>query len=84
MKKPVSSQYIFGAIFLGLAIYQMIIQDTFEVLLYALAGITFIINALSMEPRLGSYKKPLVIISWLLIAATGILFLWMLQFKYLN
>ena len=82
--KKLTTQYFFGSLFIAIGIYQLVIKDYLEFYLYALAGVTFIINALSMEPRLESYKKPLVIVSWLLIAGTGILFLWMLQFKYLN
>lgn len=76
-------QYLFGLIFVGVAVYQLTINDTLEFSLYALAGLAFIVNALTMEPRLMPYKKPLVIFSWLLIAVTGILFLYLLQFKYL-
>jgi hypothetical protein len=79
-----SSQYIFGSLFIAVGIYQLVIKDYLEFYLYALAGATFIINALSMEPKLLAYKKPLAILSWLLIIGTGVLFLWMLQFKYLN
>lgn len=76
-------QYLFGLIFIGVAIYQLAIEDLLEFALYALAGTSFIVNALTMEPRLVPYKKPLVIASWILIGATGILFLYLLQFKYL-
>jgi hypothetical protein len=76
-------QYLFGLIFIGVGIYQLTIEDYLEFALYALAGAAFIVNALTLEPRFVSYKKPLVIASWILIAATGILFLYLLQFKYL-
>jgi hypothetical protein len=76
-------QYLFGLIFIGVGIYQIAIKDYLEFCLYALAGLAFIVNALTMEPRLLSVKKPLVIASWILIGATGILFLYLLQFKYL-
>ena len=76
-------QYLFGVIFIGVAIYQLVIEDFLEFALYALAGTSFIINAFTMEPRFVSYKKPLAIASWILIGATGILFLYLLQFKYL-
>ena len=76
-------QYMFGLIFLGVGIYQLTINDLLEFSLYALAGLSFIVNSLTMEPRLIQYKKPMVIVSWILIAATGILFLYLLQFKYL-
>lgn len=80
---PKNRQYLFGILFLGVGIYQLAMNDLLEFSLYALAGASFIVNALTLEPRLLTYKKPLVIVSWILIGATGILFLYMLQFKYL-
>ena len=76
-------QYLFGLIFIAFGIYQLMVKDYLEFSLYALAGTSFIVNCLAMEPHLVAYKKPLVITAWLLIAATGILFLYLLQFKYL-
>lgn len=76
-------QYLFGLIFMAVGIYQFTIKDWLEFSLYTMAGLAFIVNSLTMEPRLFSYKKPLVIISWVLIISTGILFLYLLQFKYL-
>ena len=78
-----SRQYLFGLIFLGVGIYQLTVKDYLEFALYGLAGMSFIVNSLTMEPRLASVKKPLVVVSWILIGATGILFLYLLQFKYL-
>lgn len=80
---PRTRQYLFGLLFLAVGIYQLVIQDYLEFALYALAGTSFIVNALTLEPRVVHYKKPLVIVSWILIGATGILFLYLLQFKYL-
>ena len=77
-------QYLFGLIFLAVGIYQFTIKDFLEFSLYGLAGLAFIVNALTMEPRLSGQKKPLVIVSWILIGGTGILFLYLLQFKYLS
>jgi hypothetical protein len=76
-------QYLFGLIFVGVGIYQLVIKDYLEFSLYSVAGLAFIFNALTFEPKLFSYKKSLVIISWFLIGATGLLFLYLLQFKYL-
>jgi hypothetical protein len=75
-------QYLFGLIFVGVGIYQYVIGDYIEMWLYAIAGVAFIVNSLTLEPRLIAYKKPLVVVSWILIASTGILFLYLLQFKY--
>ena len=80
---PRTRQYLFGLLFIGVGVYYAVRSDYMELTLYSLAGLAFIVNALTMEPRAASYKKPLVVFSWLLIAATGILFLYMLQFKYL-
>jgi hypothetical protein len=76
-------QYLFGTIFLGFGIYQIVARDYLEFGLYGVAGLAFIFNAFTFEPKLLPYKKILVITTWTLIAATGILFLYMLQFKYL-
>ena len=76
-------QYLFGLIFIAVGIYQSTIRDWLEFALYTLAGLAFIVNSLTMEPRLLKYKKPLVIVSWILIISTGVLFLYLLQFKYL-
>lgn len=76
-------QYLFGLIFLAVGIYQATVHDWLEFSLYTLAGLAFVVNSLTMEPRLLQYKKPLVIVSWVLIISTGILFLYLLQFKYL-
>lgn len=75
--------YLFGLLFLGIGIYQLVIHDIAEFSLYALAAAAFAINALSLEPRLAAWKKALSIAGWLLIAATAILFLYFLQFKNL-
>lgn len=75
-------QYLFGLVFIGVGIYQFIIRDYLEFALYGVAGLAFIFNALTFETKLAAYKKQLVIVSWLLIGTTGILFLYLLQFKY--
>ena len=56
-------QYMFGLIFLGVGIYQLTINDVLEFSLYGLAGLSFIVNSLTMEPGLIQYKKPMVIVS---------------------
>lgn len=81
--KSTKSQYIFGALFFAIGIYQLAIGDLAEFSLYAAGGSAFIVNALSLEPRMARHKKTLAIVSWLLIFVTGALFLYMLQFKYL-
>jgi hypothetical protein len=81
--KSRTRQYLFAALFIGFAIYQAVIGDWLEFCLYGVAGLAFIVNTLTFEPKLYPYKKMLVITTWVLIGATGLLFLWMLQFKYL-
>jgi hypothetical protein len=76
-------QYLFGVIFFGVGVYQLSVRDLLEFSLYGLAGASFVVNALTLEPKLEKVKKPLVIFSWILIGLTGILFLYLLQFKYL-
>ena len=76
-------QYLFGVIFLGVGIYYMAKQDWLEAMLYSIAGSAFIANTLALEPRLIQYKKTLAIITWVLIISTGLIFLYVLQFKFL-
>lgn len=75
-------QYLFGLIFIGVGIYELTRQDYLEFSLYALAGLSFIVNGLTFEPKLEAYKKSLVILSWVLIVVTGLLFLYLIQFKW--
>ena len=74
-------QYLLGLIFICAGLYQAYIHDYLEFSLFAVAGSAFVVNALTFEPELLKHKKPLVVISWILIIATGILFLYLLQFK---
>ncbi|MBA4053122.1 MAG: hypothetical protein C0490_00265 [Marivirga sp.] len=76
-------QYLFGLIFIGVGIYQLVKEDMLEASLYMIAGTAFIFNTLATEPGLFNYKKTLVIITWSLIIAAGVLFLYLLQFKFL-
>ena len=73
--------YLFGLIFLAVGIYQLVMKDMQEFSLYALGAAAFAVNGLSLESRLTSWKKGLSIAGWVLIAATGLLFLYLLQFK---
>jgi hypothetical protein len=76
-------QYLFGVIFLGFGIYQLVQKDPLEASLYMIAGAAFIFNTLASEPSLTNYKRVLVATTWVLIIAAGILFLYLLQFKFL-
>lgn len=75
-------QYLFGSIFIAFGIYQLYIRDYLEFWLYALAGTAFIVNALTAESSLEQYKKPLVILSWILIVATAVLFFYLIRYKF--
>jgi len=76
-------QYAFAFIFIAVGIFQLVKRDPVEASLYLLAGSAFIFNALAGDLRLVKYKKILVTITWVLMAVVGILFLYVLQFKYL-
>jgi hypothetical protein len=80
---PNPRQYVFGLIFIGVGIYNIIIRDYLESSLYIMAGLSFICNQLANEPRFAAYKKQLVIATWALIVITALLFLYLLQFKFL-
>ena len=82
--RPNPRQYIFGLIFFAVGIYHIVIKDYLESSLYIMAGLSFVLNQLTFEPRLAEYKKTLVIISWSFIIATMLLFLYLLQFKLLK
>jgi len=75
-------QYLFGLIFICVGVYQLTIRDYLEFTLYAVAGLSFIVNALTLEPKLITYKKTLVALSWILIITTGLLFFYFIQFKW--
>lgn len=76
-------QYLFGAIFEAVGIYQLTKHDLLEASLYLIAGAAFVFNTLAGEPKLLGSKKILVIITWVLIVAAGLIFLYVLQFKFL-
>ena len=75
-------QYLFGLILIGVGVYQLTIKDYLEFSLYSIAGLSFIVNALTLEPKLVAYKKNLVVASWILIITTGLLFFYLIQFKW--
>ena len=75
-------QYLFGAIFIGVGIYYLTQEDELEALLYCLAGLCFVVNSLVSEPALINFRRVLTITTWVLIVITGLLFLWVIQFKY--
>ncbi|MDH4089911.1 MAG: hypothetical protein OEV74_05320 [Cyclobacteriaceae bacterium] len=76
-------QYFFGIIFLAVGIYQLVKKNSLEASLYIVAGAAFIFNTLATEPKFTSHKKILVIITWGLIITAGVLFLYLLQFRFL-
>lgn len=76
-------QYLFGLIFFGFGVYEFKKNDPLEASVYLLAGLAFIFNNLVSEPKLLGYRKMLVTITWILIIAASIVFLYILQFKFL-
>ena len=76
-------QYLFGLIFACVGGYYLYQKDYLEASLYLLAGLAFIFNTLTNEPKLVSYKKILTIVTWVLIITVGLVFLYVLQFKFL-
>jgi hypothetical protein len=80
--KPDKQQYLFGLAFVGVGLYQFFQNDYLEGTLYMLAALAFVVNALTREPRLLTWKKPLVIFTWVLISVTLILFVYLIQFKF--
>jgi hypothetical protein len=75
-------QYLFGLIFIAFGGYQLSIPDYLEFALYAGAGLAFIFNALTTEPRLIEYKKPLAIVTWAFIIVTSVLFFYLLRYRF--
>lgn len=75
-------QYLFGLLFIGIGVYQLVIKDYLEFSLYAVAGTAFIVNALSLEPRLVSAKKVLAIVAWIFIISAAILLLYLLRTRF--
>ena len=78
-----NTQYIFAIIFTGVGVYQIYRADWLEAILYFLAAITFVLNNLASAPKFAQQKKLMVVIIWVLMIVITLLFLWLLQFKYL-
>jgi DMSO/TMAO reductase YedYZ heme-binding membrane subunit len=76
-------QYLFGLVFFGFGVYEFKKNDPLEAAVYLTAGLAFIFNNLVGEPKLVAYRKPLIITTWALIIAASIIFLYVLQFKFL-
>jgi len=76
-------QYLFGLIFLAVGAFELYTSDYLQFALYAFAGSAFIVNALTNEPALVTYKKALIILTWILMGITGFLFLFLLRTEFL-
>jgi hypothetical protein len=81
--KDFSSQYLFAVVFIAVGGYQLYKENWLEASLYILAALSFIFNTLAGEKKFQHRKKLLVRITWTLMIITALLFLWVLQFKYL-
>jgi len=75
-------QYLFGALFIFFGFYEAYNKEFLEFSLYSIAGVAFIVNSLTFEPRLQRYKKALIFATWALIISAAILFIYLLQFKF--
>ena len=76
-------QYLFGLVFFGFGVYEFKKNDPLEASVYLIAGLAFIFNNLVSEPKFHAHRKTLVAITWILIIAASIVFLYVLQFKFL-
>jgi hypothetical protein len=79
--KNFNTQYLFSGFFLLFGAYQMYEGAWLEASLYTLAALAFIFNSLASHKKFERHKKVLVIITWTLMIATALLFVWFLQFK---
>jgi hypothetical protein len=77
--KSLNLAFAIGFFILGL--YNLYRMDLQEVGLYFLAALAFTFNVLASEPKLLRFRKPFTIITWVLMVVTGLLFLYLLQFK---
>ncbi len=77
-----SRQYIFGLIFIAFGIYQATLKEYVELSMYSGAGLAFIFNALVAEPALQQHRKVLSAVTWVFIIITGLLFLYLLRYKF--
>ena len=75
-------QYLFGLIFIGVGIYYLTVQNFLEFSLFGVAGLSFIVNAMTLDAKFAAYKKTLVPVSWVLILPTALLFLYLVQFRW--
>jgi hypothetical protein len=73
-----STSYLVAIISLSFSAYQFYLEDLREFTLYFILGLTFAVMGLSREDRFKKYKW-LVGLSWLLVIASGIMFLFVLR-----
>jgi hypothetical protein len=72
-------QYLFGLAFIILSLFYFFKARDIEGTLCVLAGLSFITNQLTAEPKLFAYKKMLVIATWIFILITGVFFFYVLR-----
>ena len=75
-------QYLFGAVFIAVGVYNIAVGEYLESSLYIMAGASFALNQMVNEPRLVRHKKQLVMATWTFIIMTAVLFLYLLQSRY--
>ncbi|MCZ8022572.1 MAG: hypothetical protein O9302_12960 [Cyclobacteriaceae bacterium] len=72
-------QYLFGLAFIVLSLFYFFKSRDTEGTLCVLAGLSFITNQITAEPKLFEYKKMLVIATWIFILITGVFFFYVLR-----
>jgi hypothetical protein len=72
-------QYLFGLAFIVLSLFYFTKSRDTEGTLCVLAGLSFITNQLTSEPKLSAYRKMLVIATWIFIFITGLFFFYVLR-----
>lgn len=72
-------QYLVGALFICLAIYQIYRDELWEFAMYGVAGAAFISIGLIKDNKFERYSKLLNIVSWILILTAGFLLIFLLR-----
>jgi hypothetical protein len=71
-------QYLFGLIFFGFGVFEFKKNDPLEASVYLLAGLALFLFILS-RTKAPSHKRLLVVVTWALIIAASIVFLYVLR-----
>ncbi|MEM1405668.1 MAG: hypothetical protein AAGG59_02750 [Bacteroidota bacterium] len=74
MKKSYT-QYLVGALLIGLAAYEIFKNEVLDFLTYGVAGLAFIVMGLIKNKAFEKHHKVMNIVSWVLTILAGILLL---------